>query len=252
MCSIVLRTHGGLGNQLFQVFYGRLISEQFKLDLREVHDLNYKHKFNRCEVPAISPAPAFLQAAVSSLRVPKVLERLLGRQESPLKIGQNWYLDGYFQKKILYENFSQTTIRKNLKTIANELNIRPADDDTLLVHLRVGDFFNNQKAATQHILERIMNIPDQSALMTNDEELLDEDNIFKLIKSKQARLISTKNTSAQNVLRAISRHRKVDANDSTLVFWAHVLSGTQADFKSEKLSSLAKYLGQFGPWRYSN
>ena len=251
MCSIILRTHGGLGNQLFQIFYGRLISDEFKMDLREVHDLNYKHKFNRCEVPATSPAPSILQSAVSSLRVPKVFERLFRRQESPLKIGQNWYLDGYFQDKILYENFSPAAIHKNLQTIANELNILPADDDTLLVHLRVGDFFNNKNTACLHILERLLDIPNGSALMTNDEELLSDGDISKLIKAKKASLISTKKMSAENVLRAISRHRKVDANDSTLVFWAHVLSGSQVDFKSVRLSALADYLGQFGPWRYS-
>jgi hypothetical protein len=41
--TAILRTHGGLGNQLFQVLYGRLFAEQFRLDLVEVHDISYNH-----------------------------------------------------------------------------------------------------------------------------------------------------------------------------------------------------------------
>ena len=45
--DLILRTHGGLGNQLFQVAYGRLYSKKFNLNLKEIHDSNYKHKFGR-------------------------------------------------------------------------------------------------------------------------------------------------------------------------------------------------------------
>ena len=252
MGAIVLRTHGGLGNQLFQVFYGRLLADELHSELREVHDLRYPHQFERSGVPAISPPPSIHQSLVSSLRVPKVLERLFGRQESPWKLGKNTYLDGYFQTEKIYKCFDESAIRRHLQALANELTINPAHDDDLLIHLRVGDFFKNRVEARLHVLSRLREIPNKSALVTNDEDLLKDEELSELMASKQARLISTKGLSAENVLRTLSRHRKVCANDSTLTVWAHVLAGTQVKFRDVRLSDLAEYLGQFGPWRYQH
>jgi hypothetical protein len=252
MGILVLRTHGGLGNQLFQVFYGRLISDLLQCELREVHDLRYAHKFERSEVPAISPPPPIYQSIVSSLRVPKILERVFGYQELPWKHGQDTYLDGYFQTEEVYRRFNESAIRKNLQKLAVELTINPATDDDLLIHLRVGDFFKKRDEARLHIFNRLCDIPIKSVLITNDEDLLKDDELSKLMLSKQARLISTKGFSAVNVLRTISKHRNISANDSTLTFWAHVLAGTQVKFHDVRLSALAEYLGQYGPWRYQN
>lgn len=250
MGTVVLRTHGGLGNQLFQVFYGRLLSNRLQANLREIHDIRYPHKFGRSELLASSPPPSAYHSIVSSLRLPKVLERHFGHQESPLKLWNDTYLDGYFQTEKIYRRFEQSEIRIHLQKLANELSIFPADDQDHLVHLRAGDFFKNRDDARLHVLNRLREIPDNSVLMTNDEDLLKDIKVSELIVAKQARLISTKGFSAENVLRTMSRHIKVSANDSTLTVWAHVLAGTQVKFDDERLSALAEYLGQFGPWRY--
>jgi hypothetical protein len=252
MGTIVLRTHGGLGNQLFQVLYGRLLANELQCELREVHDLRYAHKFERSEVPKINPPPPIYQSTISSLRVPKILQRLFGVQESPWKHGQDTYLDGYFQTEEVYKRFDEIAIRRNLKELADELTINPADEDELLIHLRVGDFFKNRDQARIHMLNSLHDIPIKSVLVTNDEDLLKDDELSKLMILKQARLISTKGFSPKNVLQTLSKYRKMRANDSTLTVWAHVLAGTQVDFYDVRLSALAKYLGQYGPWRYED
>lgn len=184
--------------------------------------------------------------------MPKVLERLFGRQESPWKLGKDAYLDGYFQTAKLYSRFGESTIRRHLQVLADELAINPAQDDDLLIHLRVGDFFKNRDEARLHVLSRLREIPNKSALVTNDEDLLNDEELSELVAAKEARLISTKGLSAENVLRTLSRHRKVSANDSTLTVWAHVLAGTQVKFHDKRLSEVAEYLGQFGPWCYQD
>ena len=46
MSLVVARTHGGLGNQLFQVLYSRLVAAgRMGSRLLIIHDRNYPHAF---------------------------------------------------------------------------------------------------------------------------------------------------------------------------------------------------------------
>jgi hypothetical protein len=67
-----------------------------------------------------------------------------------------------------------------------------------------------------------------SSIMTNDEAILGESEIADLLASKGCRLISTAGFSAEDVLRSMAAYGRLDANDSTLVFWASVLGGSRA------------------------
>jgi hypothetical protein len=210
MPYVVLRTHGGLGNQLFQILYGRLLSDELQIELREVHDLGYSHKFERAELPRLNRAPEKWQLIISSLRLPKILQRFFKRSELPLKLGKDLYLDGYFQTADQYTRFSNDAIRKNLKLIADEFGINPAHQDALLVHLRVGDFFKDRNLALSHIFQRLQDIPNNSFLMTNDEDLLINENLEILIKNKQLNLISTKDYTADKVLRTLCHFQNLN------------------------------------------
>ena len=225
----ILRTHGGLGNQLFQVLYGRLFAEKHAQELCEVHDTRYAHAFPRSAAlhrPARAPAPH--ERWLSALRLPKVLQRLAGRPEGPLWLLGSAYLDGYFQAAQAYAPFEPAAIRRHLQALRSELSIRPAHIDQCLVHLRVGDFFASRQGAREHIEQRLKNVPPNSSIMTNDEALLAQPAVAELLAAKGCRLVSTAGFAAEDVLRSMAAYGRLDANDSTLVFWASVLGGSKA------------------------
>ena len=226
--KVILRTHGGLGNQIFQVLYGRLYAELFMLDLIEVHDSSYKHAFPRSTaLRQANKAPALHHIFLSSLRIPKVLHRLTRKPERAIWLFGDAYLDSYFQDAGSYAIFKSEAIDRHLRLLAAELSIRPAHIDQCLVHLRVGDFFKSKNDAREHVVQRLSTVGPHSSIITNDEELLAEPIIAALLKAKNCTLISTAGFPAEEVLRLMASYRQLDANDSTLVFWASVLGGCQ-------------------------
>ncbi len=239
---VILRTHGGLGNQLFQVLVGRLLAESRRIQLREVHDLRYAHAFPRCQELKFGDSPSKLQTFISAARIPKILQRIAGRDESPWKFGESIYLDGYFQDKSSFIEFKPSAIARHLQDFRNELSIKQAKIDARLVHLRVGDFFDNEDTAVEHVLARLEDARAGFHVMTNNEKLLQHFKIQELIRAKEAHLVTTKNMSAVDVLRTMSHYRHIDANDSTLTFWASVLAGCQVSFKSKILQACCDFL----------
>lgn len=245
MHYLVLRTHGGLGNQIFQVFYGRLFAEQAGLSLREVHDSRYRHAFMRTEALAMAPEPGRWQLLVSFMRLPKIFQRVTGSLSGEVRIGETIYLDAYFQSTQVFEDFPPSMLARHLARLANELRIVSADLDSNLVHLRLGDFFTNRTQACQHLIDRLARVNEGSAVITNDESLLQEPDVVALMKSRALKLISTKDMSAEDVLRIMSRYKVIDANDSTLTFWASVLGGCDVSLKNSALSECCNFLKKY-------
>lgn len=238
----VLRTHGGLGNQLFQVLFARLLAEHEGLELRETHDLRYRHAFARSGAVAAAGAPHRWQSMVSAARVPKLLQRFFGRAEGTWRLGRSVYLDSYFQQATAYTAFSPQAIARHLQRFADELGLRPADLDACLVHLRVGDFFSDRATAKAHVLERLQAVPDGARLMTNDEALLGEPELASAMAARNAALISTQGMAAEGVLRTMARYTRIDANDSTLTFWSSVLGGCEVPLRDESLRACRDFL----------
>ncbi len=243
--EVVLRTHGGLGNQLFQIFFGRLFSELIGSPLKEVHDLRYSHAFSRSEALVTGKKPTSCQAFVSAARIPKLLYRIFGVIERPLCVGRTFYLDGYFQELESYKLFDVKDLRRHLEKLADELSIGPADLDICVVHLRVGDFFKDISGAKIHVFERLKNTPIGSHIMTNDESILFDPNIATLIELRALKLVTTIGMSAEEVLRTMARYRRIDANDSTLTFWASVFGGCEISIKNRSLSDCCSFLKKY-------
>lgn len=249
MAAAILRTHGGLGNQLFQVLYGRLFAEKYGLDLKEIHDTRYKHAFPRSTaLRRASLSPTSLERLVSALRLPKVLQRARRVSEQPLWLLGTTYLDGYFQDAAAYAPFDGDALERHLRQVGGELGIGPAHVDQCLVHLRVGDFFRTRDEARRHVLQRLSAVRPNSSIMTNDEALLAEAPIAALLDEKHCSLVTTNGFSAEQVLRLMAAYRQLDANDSTLVFWASVLSGGRTTLRNAGLAAtrdlFAHILGQ--------
>lgn len=249
MIDLILRTHGGLGNQLFQILYGRLFADCHDLILKEVHDLHYYHAFPRSGELVQGDSPSSWQRLVSAARVPKILHRLIGLPEAPWQLGRSTYLDAYFQNAEDYEQYPADAIERHLQRLADELGIGPANKDLCLVHLRLGDFFTNRSAAKAHVFDRLKNLPVGARVMTNDELLLLEPDVVEAMGARGAELVSTKGMKAEEVLRTMAQYAYIDANDSTLTFWSSVLAGCNVKLCNERLRACRDLLIRYRPHR---
>jgi hypothetical protein len=172
--SVIVRTHGGLGNQLFQIVFARLSAGTRHTGYAELHDLNYSHGFKRSK--ELEPAPLHatgVQRCISALRIPKLLLRSrLWRTEQVAMFG-SLYLDGYFQRASDFQRFSDAQIASEVRRLRRELRIEPngCADNRTLYHIRLGDFFDAADAALAHALKRVDELVPNATVITNQEEL---------------------------------------------------------------------------------
>lgn len=234
--KVVLRTHGGVGNQIFQVLYARLFAAKNNASLSEIHDANYKHRFARSTDLGTSPEPT--SAAIkcmSSFRLPKVLQRIGWSNNEQLSLLGTVYLDGYFQSANAYSPFEPAQISAELIRIRQELQILDQKKNGLLVHLRLGDFFDSTDAARKYAMERLRDLRPGSTIITNQEELLAEPDFQSMLSDAGCKLQTTGGFSPEAIIRLMSQFEQIVANDSTLTFWASVLGGCAVEFTNPTL-----------------
>jgi hypothetical protein len=237
--KIIVRTHGGFGNQIFQILYARIMSKLYNIPYMEIHDDSYPHGFKRATGLKISTGKIeFIERVVSACRLPKILNRLGLSKKGWIKFCGTFYLDDYYQTVEHYDNFSELIIRKELIRIADEMKITDEKKYNQLVHLRLGDFFKNKTDSQAHIIERINTMKENSFVITNQEELLLTPVIVSALERKSCQLISTANVNPDDLIRKMAQFKVIDANDSTLTFWASVLGGSLVSFKDIRLKKL--------------
>lgn len=247
---VVLRTQGGLGGQLFQVLYARLQAQKLGVPLREVHHTRHHAEHARHLPFEPHPSPNVSQLRISGWRIPRLWSLAIGRGlERPIRLGKDWYIDGHFQRAKHYRQFTDQALRQALLSLTCELKMPRASLDECLVDLQLEDFFGNHDAARLNALTRLSACPEGATLMTNDEGLLREERLSKLMAARRAKLISTQNLSPIEVLRTMGRYKRLDTVSSTLAVWCQLLAGTHVRFQEPHLAELACQLSAFAPWR---
>lgn len=240
--KIILRTHGGLGNQIFQVLFARLYAGQCNASLCELHDANYRHEFIRSKALEVaSDRAGFGEAFLSSMRIPKVLNRIGWNDDEFFSILDSVYLDGYFQSAKQYIRFEPSRIGNELRDIRDELRISTIKKRGHLTHLRLGDFFNSSEAARLHVIERLGKCKSGSTIITNQEALLNTPEIELILKNNDCELQTTEGYSPEEIIRLMSQFQNIDANQSTLTFWASVLGECNVEFNSPILEEANKF-----------
>lgn len=237
MAHVVVRTHGGLGNQLFQLLYARLYARVHGADLSEIHDLRYAHAFGRSGELARAPAPAPLRRMISGLRIPKLATRI-GSARNAVHLVGTIYLDGYFQQVEDYAGFSDAILRDELIRLRNELCVSNAPARERGMHLRLGDFFASDADVVAHLVERLKKLGPDTSIVTNEEDRLAAPEIAAILTANGARVVPTGDMTPEQVLRTLASFRHVDGNDSTLLFWASVLSGMDCEYRNVNLRML--------------
>lgn len=242
MKRVVVRTHGGLGNQIFQLFYARLYAQRDHSHLFEVHDSRYAHNFVRSQELEQHPAPPMCARAVSALRLPKLLTRMHTRIDAVSLFGTT-YLDGYFQTASDYTVFDDASLRIELMKLRSNFGISKTPTRNFGVHLRLGDFFKSDADVAQHLNERLAKLDAKAEIITNEEPRLQNPVIAEALAAKNASIVPTSDMTPEQVLRTLASYRQVDGNDSTLLFWASALSGMQCEYRHPELRALrARFL----------
>ncbi|MET4898839.1 hypothetical protein RN629_17120 [Sphingomonadaceae bacterium jetA1] len=239
MTVAIVRTHGGLGNQLFQVFYGRLLAEQEGIErLVRIHDARYKHGFQGSEIfQGLSDQTGSLRSAISALRIPKVLTRLLPGSTEVIRLPGTILIDGYFQRSEDYARFPEPKVAAGIARIRNEFGIIRGQGKGHLTHLRLGDFFTTEAAQVAHLNDRLDAIPAGGAIITNRDDLL-TNALDNPVYRDRFEHIDTSDITTEDLVRLMARYAVLDTNDSTLAFWASLLSGSELHLSEERIKRL--------------
>jgi len=234
--KVVVRTHGGLGNQLFQIFYARLCAD--KEPLVVIHDDNYPHAFALSAAFGGYRDPTLIQRSISACRVPKILDRSHLSRDGMFKVGRTSFLDGYFQDARFYAGFEHGRLTKALERLRAEFDIRP--DETSgeeLHHIRLGDFFRSEDAQTAYLAERLKELPPGAFIITNREDLVSIATQSERFAPMKLKLVPSAQASPEATLRLMSSYQTIVSNDSTLAFWAACLAKRSLVTPSAMLNS---------------
>lgn len=229
--------HGGLGNQLFQYFYARLIFFQREgTELRLISDFLEHYRSPRSvELLPLIESDLTDRLSICSadgllrLRIPKLLKRITGQEFVVSIPGYGVIVDGYFQELQHFKNFPAEVLAEELSlwrgTLSKRLSL-----DTLgrgrITHIRLGDFFNDHEAARSFAAQQLSAISGPTDLVTDQEDVLASE-LSKLDLAHPVRLLSSADMSAWDLMALMCRYESISTNGSTLVFWAAVIRGAQ-------------------------
>lgn len=234
---VVVRTHGGLGNQIFQILYARLLGQGREPDL--IHDINYPHAFGLNTAFAGHSHPGFVGRIVSASRIPKILERAHMSSRGVVTIGNVAFVDGYFQATHFYERFSSAAISSNIHRLRSELQVSAKTiHGSELHHIRLGDFFTDEQSQRDYLSDRLGELPDKSFIITNREDLVKEAIVSPSFRARDLSIVSSATASPDQTLRLMSEYETIVSNDSTLAFWAACLGERRLMTPSPQLNAL--------------
>jgi hypothetical protein len=241
----IVRTHGGLGNQLFQIFFARLyVRRHHAQALYVLHDLRYPHRFDlstRFRLPL--GRPSLLARLVSAVRIPKLVSRTRITAMESMSVLGSVFLDGYFQHPDQYADFPDPYISGELQRLQEEFHLDGSSvSEGCLVHLRLGDFFGDEASQIEHMEERLCALPRGSHVITNRDDLLKGPRLMETLARFDCRHIPTTGMASEEVLSLMGRYSVIESNNSTLAFWASALTGSDAQFSLDNLVQLRQRL----------
>jgi hypothetical protein len=238
----VIRTHGGLGSQIFQVFYA-LVRHGENLSLS--HDGRYPHSFQLAsyfESYFIGPI-TILEMLICRLRIVKLIEKVSSRSPD-IKLGDTFILDGYFQKIGLYQPFTSDQLSFGLNRLKDILQVNVQPEKNMLCHIRLVDFYYTDIERIQAARKRLSVLDDETGFISSDDTLISNDEECQcIIRDKSLIHVDTMGFSAEQIFRLMSEYKTVESNNSTLAFCAAVLSDSELivdDINLKKLFLLLK------------
>ncbi len=226
--TILLRTCGGVGNQLFQSNFALLIaSRSNNAKIFHLHSTNYK-RVAKWELDFFNFLPARnFHFLIILLRLPRLLVYLKIRKKEFIRIGNFVIVDGYFLEKSNYDGFSKNEIEGCIDYLRRFIGVKRSKKARTLLHLRLGDFFNSYQEKEFYLRHIFSQIDDKVDLITNEEDFLIDifNNIFES-KFEMFKLLSTASLSSIEILELATEYDIIWYNGSTLLFWSSVLGSS--------------------------
>jgi hypothetical protein len=237
--SVRVVLHGGLGNQLFQYFIGRLEAKRRCIDtvllvagLLTTYETSRVLELN--PLVQAEPPPRAQSTAVDMLsraRLPKIAWRLAGREFVLTVPCYGVIIDGYFQWQGSYRAYSPANIAEVVgawrRALAGPLQLM-SPRRRHVTHVRLGDFFDSQETARQFTRARLKTLQGPTDLVTDQEDLVNEQ-LFSLQLPFDVRVVPTAEMSAWDLLALFCRYEHIATNGSSLAFWAAVLADAQLE-----------------------
>ena len=237
MKRIVVRTHGGLGNQIFQVFYA-LVRHNENLNL--IHDSRYPHGFRLASYfKSYTTGPiTILEMLICRLRIVKIIEKV-SSQIPEIKLGDTFIVDGYFQKFASYQEFTSDQLSCGLNRLRDILQVNGQPEKNMVCHIRLADFYNTDTERTEAARKRLLDLSDQTDFISNDDALIFNDEECQcIIRDKNLNHVDTNGFSAEQIFQLMSQYKAIESNNSTLAFWAAVLNNSELIVDDENLKKL--------------
>ena len=239
----VVRTHGGLGNQLFQIFYAILLRNRVGgARLSVIHDSNYAHGFEldkNLEI-AYSFKIGLIPNVISKFRIPKVISKLLRREIGRFSLLNYHFMDGYFQDARNYNNFDDTEISDALNELKGHLvpKAEECDRSSVLYHFRLLDFFKSEAEELAYMTNQFCRLPAKSSIISNNDKLFLRPEIQKYLNQYNINHIESDGLTAIAVLSLMMKYGVINSNNSTLAFWAAIFNRCDLNVDNEDLAKL--------------
>jgi hypothetical protein len=241
---ILVKTHGGLGNQLFQMFFALALSDKVQdKGITVFHHSRYKHRFELSPIFELYRTESSdIYSIISSMRMPKLLTKMGLISSGYLHLGTLYVLDDYFQNLEQYTCFTPKNLRSSMKAIKSLFSHEPCSKKDSLYHMRLKDFFRSEREEGDYLLERIKNIRDGSDIITNNDELFERLVDSAQLDQRNIHLIKTSDAKAEDILRLMTNYRTINSNGSTLAVWAALLSDINLTSSDGRLDSFIKVM----------
>jgi hypothetical protein len=244
--KVLLNTHGGLGNQIFQVFYALSIRTKEADKIYLQHLDYYEHKFS-LEIPLEPIMNIYeansLQRVILNFRFGKICEKLK-ISNGEFKFFNTRILDGYFQSINNYSQLPPENLISSIKLLRKIFGIKKPASKNGLIHLRLGDFFDNEQQKITQIRTSLNSVPSGYDIITNEFELLESTEFQDILRSKNINFISTKNFTARELLKLMSNYKIITSNGSTIALWAAILSGNSININHHELNLFHSHISR--------
>lgn len=254
--SVVL--HGGLGNQLFQYFIASMEAASVSAsELRVITDFIAQYEGSRAlEIENLINAVGFFPRVIlmSSdillrARLPKIVNRLVGRELIMRIPIYGTVLDGYFQELRFFRAYPTELLNSSLTTWRNILSeqghLQPKQRRSVM-HIRLTDFFKSSLDAKGFVKQKLAQLSEATDLVTDQEEIV-MDALATFSFPFDVRLQRTSTFTAWEVFALFSTYECIETNGSSLAFWAAVLAQTQFRSSNAKHVSIWQYITANSP-----
>jgi hypothetical protein len=242
--------HGGLGNQLFQLFFAQLEADDRRLsDVEAVTAMLGSYEISRgVEVQPLADAglvPTRFVAPISRLeraRLPKVLWKLTGR-EFGLGLGRRRLIDGYYQSPEQYAGFDKRrmdSLREGWRAHLLAERLIAVAERPRLLHIRLADFARGRDPR-EVARDRLAAVEGAWDLISDDEAAVSAA-LEDLQAVERLRLLTTANMTSWDVLSLMSRYGAVHTNGSSLACWAAALGNAVLESNNPQHEAFVRLL----------